>query len=155
MVILSSLQMEREKTSFEKKLLEHASAKKERFIFVGENRSRTAIEKGYSWNECQKSNKPVLSAIRLFDAFNYCGLNPNEQIILNLWNDNGELNSVVLERLNGYVGEGEIIIGMGKKVQAILDKFCIPHRKLIHPAARGKIARRTLYREHFSEIVLS
>ncbi|OGM10986.1 hypothetical protein A2Z22_03915 [Candidatus Woesebacteria bacterium RBG_16_34_12] len=147
--------MERCHPEIEKGLSESTFDQERIFVFVGEKRSDTAQAKGYSWEECQINNKPVLSAIRLFDALNYCGLNPREQVILNLWNDGGELNSIVIERLKDYAEEGRIIIGMGKKVQMVLEESRIPHRKLIHPAARGKIANRSIYREHFREVVLS
>lgn len=126
---------------------------KKTFIFVGENRSKTAQEKEYSWEGCQRSGKPVLSAIRFFDALSYLGLDPGEQIILNLWNDDWTFNIDVLGNLKVLADKGEIIVGMGKRVQTELERLGIPHRKLIHPAARGKIASKELYRRHLGEVL--
>ena len=126
---------------------------REIYIFVGENRSKTAKENGYSWQECQRTGKPVLSAIRLFDALSKNGLDPRAQVIFNLWNDDGSLNRFIPEILMELAEDGETIIAMGQKVQAELQRLGIEHKPLIHPAARGKIASKVLYRKHFREVL--
>ncbi len=126
---------------------------REIYIFVGENRSKTAEENGHSWQECQRTGIPVLSAIRLFDALTQNGLDPKAQIIFNLWGDNRKLNPLVPEILREMAEDGETIIGMGQKVQAELDKLGIPHKQMTHPAARGKIASKVLYRKHVKEVL--
>jgi len=124
---------------------------RERLVFVGENRSQTAQEKGYSWEECQRTGHPVLSAIRLFDALSSIGLDPNVQIFINLWEDNANPNQMSPLILKEMSEEGEIIVAMGRKVSAELKRLGIPHKKIIHPAARGKIANKIRYRFHIKE----
>jgi hypothetical protein len=125
----------------------------ERYVFVGVNRSPTAQEKGYSWQECQRTGVPVLSAIKLFDALSFNGLDPKVQIFFNLWNDDRNLNELVLEELKKIAEDEMIIVGMGAKVQAKLEELGIPHLKLIHPAARGIFTSKALYREHIKEVL--
>lgn len=126
---------------------------REIYIFVGENRSETAKKNGHSWQSCQATGKPVLSAIRLWDALKHNSLDPQAQLFFNLWNDNGKLNNLVPEILHEMAEDKEIIVGMGQKVQDELEKLSIPHRKMIHPAARGKIASKILYRRHVKEVL--
>jgi len=121
---------------------------REIYVFVGEARSKTAKENGHSWQSCQTTGKPVLSAIRLWDALKHSRLDPNAQIFFNLWDDSGELNEFVPEILKEMVEDREIIVGLGQKVQNELDKLGIPHLDMIHPAARGKMASKVLYRKH-------
>ena len=125
----------------------------ERLVFVGEKRSKTAQEKGYSWQECQTTGKPVLSAIRLFDALSANGLDPKLQIFLNLWRDDMNPNDAAPEILKEMAKAGETIVAMGNKVSSELEKLGIPHKRIIHPAARGKIANKILYRSHIKEVL--
>lgn len=123
------------------------------FIFVGENRSKTAQEKGYSWYECQRTGKPVQCAIPLFRAITNAGLNPREQIFFNLWDDEWRENEMVFEILKEFADSGEVIIGMGQKVQKKLKELGIPFRPMIHPAALGKIRKAELYDAHVSTVL--
>lgn len=125
------------------------------FIFVGENRSKTAQDKGYSWQECQRTGHPVQCAIPLFRAIKKAGFDPNEQIFFNLWNDDGSPADYVRNILKEMAEDGETIIGMGRKVQAELEKFSIPHKKMVHPAALGKIRKADLYDEHVISVLCS
>lgn len=126
---------------------------REIYVFVGENRSKTAQEKGYSWTECQKTGKPVLSAIQLWNALEKIGLNPNEQIFFNLWDDDFQENKLIPEILKEMAEDGEEIIGMGKNVQDQLKKLGIHHKEMIHPAARGKIRNKDLYANHVKNVL--
>lgn len=121
-------------------------------VFVGENRSQTAQEKGYSWQWCQR-NRPVLSAIRLWDALATNGLDPKIQTFFNLWRDDNEINRVVVAILREMAQDGETIIGMGNKVSDGLKKLNIPHKKIIHPAALGKIASKRRYRSYVKKVL--
>jgi len=123
------------------------------YIFVGENRSKTAKEKGWSWQECQTTGIPKNSAKKLWEALNKLNINPDYQIFHNLWNDDGELNRNVVEVLKEMAEDGEVIIGMGKKVQGELKNLNIPHREMVHPAARGKWYNRDLYSQHVKKVL--
>jgi hypothetical protein len=124
------------------------------FIFVGENRSRTAQEKGWSWQECQRTGKPVLCAKPLWEALSQININPNHQIFFNLWDDEWNLNNFIPEILREMSEDGEAIVAMGRKVHIQLEKLDIPHKEMVHPAARGKIRKTSLYREHVKETLL-
>lgn len=126
---------------------------REILVFVGESRSQTAKDKGYTWINCQVTGKPVNSAIRLFDALRSVGLDPNQQVFFNLWDDEDVLNPVVPEVLKEMAQDGEIIVAMGHRAGNELSRLGIPHEQIIHPAARGKIASRVLYRAHVKEIL--
>lgn len=128
---------------------------REIFIFVGENRSPLAQEKGYSWQECQRTGKPVLAAKPLWEALIQIGINPNEQLFFNLWNDDWRPNKIVPEILKELAQDGEIIVGMGRKVQKELHRLNIPHKELVHPAARGKIRRTDRWRKHVKSVLSS
>lgn len=124
------------------------------FIFVGENRSKTAQVKGWSWQECQRTG-PVLCAKPLWRALSQpeLGLNPNEQIFFNLWDDNWKVNRFIPEILKEMGEDGETIVAMGQKVHNQLIKLNVPHRLIVHPAARGKIRTSCLYDKHIREIL--
>src|SRR5258706_4615034 len=124
------------------------------FVFVGENRSKTAQEKGWSWQTCQLTG-PVLCAKPLWRALSQpgLGLNPNAQIFFNLWDDQWRPNRFVSEILREMAEDGEIIVAMGQKVQRVLVKLGIPHKEIVHPAARGKILKAALYDEHVKEVL--
>lgn len=123
------------------------------YIFVGENRSELAQKNGYSWDECQRTGKPVLAMKPLWEALEEINLDPKAQIFFNLWDDSLNFDSEVPKILKGLADNGKIIIGMGKKVQKELQKLGIPHLEMVHPAARGKIRKTVLYRKHVREVL--
>jgi hypothetical protein len=125
----------------------------ETFVFVGENRSNKAKEGNHTWQSCQKNGKPVLCAIQLWDALSGAGLDPKRQIFFNLWNDDGNPISSVPRKLKQMIDAGYEVVGMGKNVQRELSRLSIPHREMTHPAARGKIRRKDLYRKHVKEVL--
>lgn len=104
-------------------------------IFVGEKRSNTAIEKDWEWKDGR------LAAKQLFDALEKIGIDPQKQIFVNLWGDDGEELDVNLH--------GEIeIIAMGNKVSKELTRREVEHTKIVHPAARGIIRKKEEYQKH-------
>lgn len=123
------------------------------FIFVGENRSKTAQEKGWSWQECQRTGIPRLAAKPLWEALTNININPNDQIFFNLWDDEWKLNKFIPEILTEMAEDGEIIIALGQKVHTELGKLGIPHKEMVHPAARGKIRKTSLFRKHVREVL--
>jgi len=124
------------------------------FVFVGENRSKTAQEKGWSWQECQITG-PVLCAKTLWRALRQpgLGLNPDVQIFFNLWDDQWQPNNFIPEILKEMAEDGEIVVGMGRKVHGELLKLGIPHKEIIHPAALGKIRKISLYQKHVKSVL--
>lgn len=123
------------------------------FVFVGENRSNKAREGNHTWQSCQKNGKPVLCAIQLWDALSNVGLDPDKQIFFNLWRDDGSPDPKAPKRLQKMIVNGLEIIGMGKTVQNELDRLKIPHRGIPHPAARGILRRREVYRARIKKVL--
>lgn len=123
------------------------------FVFVGENRSPKAKDNGYSWTGCQITGIPRLAMKPLWEALELVGLNPRYPLFLNLWNDDMSPNKIARDIIKEMSEDGEIIIGMGRHVQAELRMLEIPHREMVHPATRNKLRRTDLYRAHVREVL--
>lgn len=120
-------------------------------IIVGERRSPTAVNHGWSWEQCQ-SGEPRLCAIKLWGALSLCGYDPTNQIFLNAFHDDGRINEPVLEMLRtGVVARGYSVIGMGKVVQEILSTSGVEHTPIVHPAARGIWKKPGIYEQHVKQ----
>ena len=109
------------------------------YLFIGEQRSHRAIQNGYRWPDRH------LSSIQLYLALTAIGLRWEEQVFTNLWYDDGTINRELLLFLPACPLP---IVAMGKKVDRELNHLGIPHLRIIHPAARGRIRRASLYTEH-------
>ena len=112
-----------------------------RYVFVGEKRSRRAIELGASWENGRLCAKTLHEALRAME------LDPKSQVYLNLYRDGDgwSVNPAALARLRSLTGTGLVIVGLGRRVQAALRRAGLPHRQLIHPAARGAVRGRAIY----------
>lgn len=116
----------------------------DRFIFVGEKRSQKAIDMEVTWRDGH------LAAKQLFDALLLISIDPASQEFCNIFTDDGELNEETVRTLRETP---YVIVGMGKIVQDQLDALSIPHKKLVHPAARGKIRKKERYAEHVKTVL--
>lgn len=125
------------------------------YVFVGENRSPKAKDNGYSWTGCQITGIPRLAMKPLAEALEAVNLDWRYPIFLNLWNDDMSKNLINREIIKELADDGEVIIGMGKKVQEELKNLNIPHREMTHPAARGKIRKTNLFRHHVRKVLFS
>ena len=112
-----------------------------KYLFVGEQRSPTAVHKDWKWEDGR------LAAKQLFEALIACGIDPFNQRFVNVFSDDGSLNIFEIQ-------EDVIVVGMGKTAQRELLKRNIPHREIIHPAARGKIRNKDEYAKHIRSILL-
>jgi hypothetical protein len=81
------------------------------------------------------------AAKQLFDALEFCGINPQKQQFAN-WFD-GEQD--IVRQHKGAV------VAMGRKVERELIKENIPHLFIYHPATRGAVRRKELYLKHVQE----
>lgn len=118
---------------------------------VGENRSNTAQERDWSWEGCQIERRPRLCAIQLFNALEYCEIDPydTERVrFLNLWDDKGDLDEQNIQEIQAFLERGYSIVGMGKNVQKALSELSIEHVQIIHPAAKGRIRKKGAYIQH-------
>jgi hypothetical protein len=59
----------------------------------------------------------------------------------------------VLKALQEAKARGATVLAMGRLVQAELARRHIPHRPMVHPAARGRIRKRERYVEHVREVL--
>ncbi|HZS01209.1 MAG TPA: hypothetical protein VFE37_20995 [Chloroflexota bacterium] len=126
-----------------------ASGRPTRFIFVGERRSRRAIRLGVRWEHGRLCARTLHAALRAI------GLAPEEQAYVNLYFDAEPpaLDKAVLARLRALAAEGVEIVGLGRLVQRALERAGVPHRRLIHPAARGAIRARAVYQAHVASVL--
>lgn len=123
------------------------------FVFVGERPSRRAVAIGATWHNGK------LAACTLWSALRALGLDPEEHDYCNIWMDaepgaqdrKHEESALILVRT--YAEHGRTIVGMGAIVGGWLDAHAVPHRKLIHPAARGAIRRRERYQAHVAAVL--
>ncbi|MDX1284729.1 MAG: hypothetical protein R3182_06950 [Draconibacterium sp.] len=106
-----------------------------KLLFVGEERSPTAIEKGWTWKDRR------LAAAHLSKATDALGIDWNSLAFLNVFEDN-------IEDIKSFNG---VVVAMGRKVERELKKHQIPHYFIMHPAARGKIRIIENYKEHVRE----
>lgn len=111
-------------------------------LFVGERRSQRAIDLGLTWRDGGLAAKPLFEAIRAM------GLDPLAQTFMNLWPDDSE--RVPWQRLR-RIREHPRVVAMGQKVAEQLARRGIPHIQIVHPAARGKIRKRSRYVRHVKE----
>lgn len=120
-----------------------------RFVFVGERRSPTAIWKGVTWADrrlCAKTLCHVLDTL---------GLPSENARFINMYRDDGSCDTHALRRVQALQAEGWIVIGLGRTVQQALARAAVPHRAMIHPAARGHIRHRELYRAHVAAVLFA
>lgn len=106
-----------------------------KFLFVGEERSPTAIEKGWTWKDRR------LAAAHLSKATDALGLDWNSLCFKNVFEDD-------IQDIKSFEG---IVVAMGRKVEKQLKKHQIQHLYIHHPAARGKIRIIENYKEHVRE----
>jgi hypothetical protein len=120
-----------------------------RYVFVGEKRSGRAIAMAVRWEDGR------LAARTLHDALRAAGLDPVEQRYLNVFVD-GEgwtIDAAALETVSALAPAGWQVVGMGRRVQAVLARTGVVHLPLIHPAARGAIRARAAYRAHVAAVL--
>jgi hypothetical protein len=126
-----------------------------RFIFVGEKPSNRALQIGATWQNGKLAGKTLREGLLTL------GINPDEQDYINLWDDTvthvtPEFYHELMLGLVECRGScpGMTVIGMGDKVCKELRKYRIPHTRIVHPAARGKIRKTERYQEHLASRLL-
>lgn len=114
-------------------------------VFVGERRSRRAVELGAHWTNGR------LCAKTLHDALRRAGVDPAHVVFLNLFHDepaDGLPCDNALQAVRSLAGTGARIVALGRRVQAALTRAGVAHVGLVHPAARGAIRARAAYQAH-------
>jgi len=108
-------------------------------VFVGERRSRRAVELGAHWTDGR------LCAKTLHDALRRAGVDPAHVVFLNLFHDEPADDlpcENALQAVRSLAGTGACIVALGRRVQAALTCAGVAHVGLVHPAARGAIRAR-------------
>jgi hypothetical protein len=118
-------------------------------VFVGEKRSRRAIELGLHWRDGR------LAAKTLFDALSHCSIDPTRQLFINVFleSDGYVPDPTALSLIGQMARTGVEVIALGRRVQRALEVADIPHARMVHPAARGAIRSRECYREHVASVL--
>ena len=103
-----------------------------------------------------------LAARTLHAALASCGLEPSRQVFVNLFLDPPTkepqrpaappvVDRAMVDQLAACATLGTCLIGLGRLVQRALGREGLRHLALVHPAARGAIRRREVYRAHVAE----
>lgn len=116
-----------------------------RCLFVGEARSPMAKKMNVHWKDGR------LAAKQLFDALHACGVDPSVQRFEN-WFDHHD-HAALARSLRCLSSRGWVVVALGNKVAAALTVARVPHRPMIHPAARGAIRRKDRYAEHVKGVL--
>ena len=120
------------------------------FLFVGQERSKLAQERGVYWeDEAQCANQ-------LFRALRANNINPKKCLFINLFTDESDglpisrktINKKGLNKIEKWKGN---IVGMGNIVSFKLNQLKISHTKIVHPSARGKIRAKAKYIKHIRD----
>jgi hypothetical protein len=118
------------------------------FAFVGERQSPLAARKGWQWGDGR------VCAGTLHRALEAAGIAPAAQRWLNLWSEPGlgaPREPACLDPVREAAAEGLLIVALGARVTRVLEQARIPHRALVHPAARGAIRATGRYQAHVKE----
>ena len=107
----------------------------EKYLFVGERRSDTAIRMNVTWRDKR------LCAGHLSKAVENIGIDWNECMFKNVFEDK-------IEDISSFKG---IVIAMGRKVEKELKKNQIKHEFIFHPATRGEVRNIEKYKQHVKD----
>ena len=124
-----------------------ATMTKECYTFIGEQRSERAKQLGLVWED------GGLAAKQLFDALQICGIDPGQQHYFNVYMDDGSENKLLKRILKTEKIKRFPPVAMGEKAHQALVSWCIPHLRIIHPAARGRIRRKDRYAAHVQSVL--
>lgn len=120
------------------------------FLFVGERPSPRAAAQSWTWDDGR------LCARTLLDALDAVGIDRQAYTFVNLWSTPGfgPLDDAphLAPVIEAYA-RGTTIVALGRLVQRALRRAGVPHRHLIHPAARGAIRRRAAYHAHVRAVL--
>jgi hypothetical protein len=106
-----------------------------KYLFVGERRSKRAIQMNVTWVDKR------LCAGHLSKALDNLGIDWNDCKFLNVFED--DINDI-------RVFKG-VVIAMGRNVEKVLKKAEIKHEFIYHPATRGTVRIIENYKAHVKE----
>lgn len=122
-----------------------------RFLFVGERPSPKAHAMGVAWADGR------LAAKQLFDALRVARIDLKDCKFDNLFLPDHCGPEVVspnaVRRIRYNARRGLTVVAMGRKVCHELTRRGVAHVSIVHPAARGRIRKKSLYAEHLQSIL--
>lgn len=125
-----------------------------RYLFVGEKPSITAQKRDVVWAD------GGLAAKQLFDGLRKLGIDPSRSMFFNLFGDNPDAPLIPAPTARAIM-MAEIakinrleVVAMGLKVSKVLQGLAVPHRTIVHPAARGAIRKKERYAKHLRDTLL-
>jgi uracil-DNA glycosylase len=124
-----------------------------RIIFVGERPSLKAARYGHTWEGANAA------ARTLHNALDAVGVDREARAFVNLWTRPGvgkpahRPSRNAVRQVREAVTSGARVVALGQLVAAELEARRIPHVRMVHPAARGKIRKRERYIEHVREVL--
>lgn len=117
-----------------------------RFLFVGERPSPLAHRTGATWAAGRLAGK------QLHDALRQAGLNPADQKYDNVFVPDPDGPEEVCRKAIRRIRRcGLPVVAMGNKVAEVLTGLGLPHLRIVHPAARGRIRKKHRYAAHVRE----
>lgn len=122
----------------------------EQLVFVGEKRSAKAVALGVTWHDGRLAARTLFNALRaLGDA------EPQRHHFVNLFLDcpSYQLRDHSLDLVRELRAQGHTVVGLGRRVQRVLDQAGIEHLPLYHPAARGAIRKTERYQAHVADVL--
>jgi hypothetical protein len=121
------------------------------YLFVGERPSPKALQMGVTWADGR------LAAKQLFDALMDSGIDPAEQLFDNVFRPDPlgpeEVCRNALRRISRAAAGGVVVVAMGQKVSRVLANRGLDCLSIVHPAARGRIRKKTRYAEHVRSVL--
>lgn len=128
-------------------------------LIVGERRSRLAIARGASWErggQCATTLRAALAASGV-DPDRVAYRNLFEELDQQALTDSPEpplvVDRAMLATVRAAQARGLAIVALGRRVEAALARAGVPCRYLPHPAARGQVRRRELYRALVATVI--
>jgi hypothetical protein len=121
-----------------------------RYLFVGERPSPLAARRGWQWTDGR------VCARTLYRALAAVGISPADVGFVNLWTDPGlgrPTDTPNLDAVRSRVSEDVLVIALGRLVERTLRQAGIPHRFMVHPAARGAIRKQERYIAHVRAVL--
>ncbi|RJQ27078.1 hypothetical protein C4577_02030 [Candidatus Parcubacteria bacterium] len=120
------------------------------YLFIGERPSNKALQMGVNWEDGR------LAAKQLFDALLANGIDPTQQVFIN-WFKHLDGPFVAKRGIKSTIGRiknvGYQPVALGRRVSKAMTEAQIDHLFMIHPAARGKIRKKSRYIKHVRKVL--
>ena len=117
-----------------------------KFLFIGEERSKTAIERGWTWEDGRLAAKQLFDCLLAIDI----EVEPETCKFMNWFEEDYPRRKVI-----GIARQGYVPVAMGAKVHKAMTEAELFHLHIVHPAARGTIRKKENYTKHLKEKLIN